>query len=1245
MYKKSIISILLLFLSWSSFAQQYAFSTYSIEQGLSQSVVNCIFQDSEGFIWIGTQHGLNKFNGYAFEAYTFNPADTSSISNNWVYSVDENKRGNLLVVTKGGLNEFNKITKTFKRIHLTSGDRVNGNENAYSAIFSREGKWYINMAPALVMADSGMKVFKRHESKLEYDGSVKDNNIPLLEDKEGMIWMGSTRGLACFNPATGNFDYFFYDPRDLNSISNNNITALSEDIAGNIWIGTSNGLNMYSKQDRTFKKYFHNEKDRWALSNNFIRAVTVDKSGYVWIGTEGGGLNKLIRTDINQPVFEVFNSEKNALSHNIVNALMIDRSQNLWIGTLQGLSKTDLKKQKFRLYRKSDTPYTVDLLGNVIAAIFKDDNGKIWLGNWGQGLNILDRQTGQVRHFSSKLSGHLNLLNDFVHCIFKDSDKTIWLGTRDGLLIYKKENDSFVRGKDFYRSPALPDLRGIRINKIIQDGKKNYWLATQNGVYMFNLSDHSSERFFLEADEQHKLSGNLVYCIAEDHQGVIWIATLNGLDAYDPKTKKMSHFRKVNGAKNSPSDNFVISLCVDCKGDIWIGTGSGVNVFVKKDSSFLYYSNVEGLPDNQVFEILEDNNKNLWFATGHGLSRYDRAGNTFRTYTVEEGLQSLEFNLRAAFKSGDGEMFFGGMNGFNSFYPDSLNDNSYVPNICFTSFVKTNSNGENKKIDPDNLQEIVLGYDDYSFTMEFVALEFTNPAKNRYAYMMEGIADKWIDIGNRRFVPFSNLPPGNYTFRVKGCNNDGVWNEEGKSIRIIIKPPWYKSSLAYFVYIVDLILILFFFIKWRLRRLVTEKNLLEGKVLERTRQIETQKDKLLKSQAELDVINKELEQRVESRTFEFLKAKEKAESGDRLKTAFMHNISHEIRTPLNGILGSGQMMIDEDLDPEDRRKYFDVMQRSSQRLLNTITDYMDISLLASGNMDVEKKRFGLTPVLNEIYEKYSTSARFKNLELLLKLPPGTGNLQIATDQELLVKAVGHLLDNAIKFTSDGTVEFGYEMRGEELKFFVKDTGVGIAEEDQEMIFNHFSQAGLANNGFHEGNGLGLSIAKGIVQLLGGRIWLMSELNYGSTLNFTIPAELKYSEDEGIAEAINSIQKIPLILIAEDEESNSLLLAQMLEKEKLDILLVANGREAVEVCRKNPRVSLVIMDMKMPVMNGYEATTLIKTFAPDLPILAITAHALTGAKKKAIDAGCDDYLAKPILREELLEKLRKFNVFA
>jgi signal transduction histidine kinase/ligand-binding sensor domain-containing protein len=1049
-------------------------------------VVNCLFQDSRGYIWIGTQNGLNKFNGYTFESFSTNPTDTNSISNNWIYSIDEDREGNLWIGTKGGLNRFIPSRKKFERINYKTGYIHNVTDYIYDAVCSFNGTVIINTPPVLTIYNPENKEFKHYYSDLEYDGAVKDNIIPVIEDFEGLIWIGSTRGLTCFDRNTQKFRYYFKDENNSNSISDNNITALYEDKKGNIWIGTSNGLTRYSKATKSFTRFFYQHGNSISLINNFIRAIVEDKAGHIWFGTEGGGLTKMILQGKDQVLFDNLTSDHNGLSHNIVLALMIDKTENLWIGALQGISKTDLKKRKFQLYRRDNSPYSVDLLGNVIASIFKDDDDLLWIGNWGQGLNIFNRKTGEVKHFSSGQVNNSYIPNDFVHVIFKDDHKRIWIGTRDGIFIYNKEKNGFMRFKDLFPNENLPSFKGIRIYMIIQDKNRNYWIGTQNGLFKINLTTFTTETFSVEASDEHTIGSNLIYCLLEDRDGLIWIATLNGIDIYHPDSKKITHYQKIPGSTNALCDNFVISLCEDHNGDIWIGTSSYVNKFVKKDSVFIYYSQENGLPSNRIFEIVEDSRKNIWFATGNGLSKFDTATGKFRTYTVEEGLQGLEFNLRASYKGKDGEIFFGGMNGFNSFYPDSFNDNPFIPPIVITSLYK--SKGSIKEyLEVENTDQIILSYNDYNFTIEFAALEFTNPGNNRYAYKMEGISDEWIDIGNRRFVPFSNLSPGEYILRVKGSNNDGKWNETGTSLKIIIRPPWWKSTLAYIAYFLTIILLIILFIKRREKNLVRARDLLEEKVRERTARIEKQKAEIISKNEKLNDLNLELKKL------------------NTTKDKFFSIIAHDLRNPFNTILGLSDILLSDyrQFNDEKIKYYLSNIKDASNQAFDLLQNLLIWARSQTGGIEFSPVRFDLKNRVVDNIELTAGQAGKKNIEVITTIEEG---FTAFGDVNMINTVFRNLLTNAIKFTPQGgkiTVTVREAEGHHEIS--VKDTGVGIEKENIQKIFrieNKYSTKGTEKE---RGTGLGLVLCKEFIDKHGGKIWVESEPGKGSEFKFTLNA--------------------------------------------------------------------------------------------------------------------------------------------
>lgn len=1094
MFKRLITFCVAIMLSLPGFSQQLFFSHYSIEEGLSQSVVNCLLQDSKGFIWIGTQNGLNRFNGYSFEVFTSNPNDTNTISNNWIYSIDEDPEGNLWIGTKGGVNKFIRKEKKFRRLYYKTGYRYDVSLYPYDARVARNGDILINTPPVLTIFNPGKKTFRHYTSPLGYDAAVKDIHTPVIEDSEGLVWIASTRGLMSFNRTTKKFTAYLQDRKNINSVSDNRTTALFEDKKGDIWVGTESGLNVFNKTTGIFRKYFNAPGDEFSLSSNVIRAITGDKAGNMWIGTEGGGLNKMSASKEGRTIFERFKSESSGLSHNIVLDLIIDKSENLWAGTLQGISKTDLKRRKFDLYRKNDSPNSVDLLGNVIASIYKDENGILWIGNWGQGLNLYNRKTGNVEHFSSRLTGNHYLPNDFVHVIFEDKDKNIWIGTRDGILIYDNSRHCFSRIAEFFGNQKLPDFRGVRIYMIIQDRNRDFWIATQSGLFRLGLKNATLEHFSLEGPPDQRISANLVYSLLEDREGLIWIATVNGLDVYSPATGLMRHYRQIKGSANSLCDNFVISLCEDHKGAIWIGTSSYVTKFVIKDSSFICFSQENGLPNNRIFEIAEDNNNTLWFATGRGLSRLDTITNTFRTYSVEEGLQSLEFNIRASYKSRDGEMFFGGMNGFNSFYPDALNDNSYIPPVVFTSFYKTKS-GINEFINLENTPDIRLNYNDNSFTIEFAALEFTNPQKNRYAYMMEGIADEWIDIGNRHFITFSNLPPGKYVFKVRGSNNDGIWNESWKSLNIVIMPPWWKSKVAYAAYALIAIFLVVIYTRLRIRKLTQMKKFLEEKVRLRTRQIEEQKSEILDKNEALSNLNKELE------------------DINATKDRFFSIIAHDLRNPFNSIIGLSDIVLYNyhNYDSEKIKKSISDIKDASKQAHELLQNLLLWSRSQTGSIGFQPVEIDLNSIITENIELLKSQAQKKSIELTSLV---NDKYRVSGDINMIETILRNLLTNAIKFTpQNGRISISAVETENYHEITVKDNGVGISPENISRLFRIDNKYSTKGTEMERGSGIGLILCKEFVEKHGGEIRVESKLNAGSKFKFTLPKKHNRAANE------------------------------------------------------------------------------------------------------------------------------------
>jgi len=778
------------------------------------------------------------------------------LSDSWVYSITEDKEGNLWIGTRNGLNKFNYNTNKFYRYQQkTKPGNTLYRDNVYGCVVSDDGIVYTNTPPLINAFNPKTEEYTHYQNNLGQNPNVEEQTLPIIIDSEGIIWAATTFGLTRFDPESKKFTNFQHNEKDSKTINSNNILTIYEDLNGNILAGTPAGINIFDRQSETFSHY----KVQVNNANVWFQSIVQDQKGNYWVGTQGNGVLKL-RIDGKEVVLlnniEASETQSpNTLNHSIVNTLFIDFSHNLWIGTLNGLDKTNLKDPRFSLYRKSEEENSVDLLDNVIASIYKHSDGTIWVGNWGKGLNIVNRETGKVTHYSSQLSNERYIPNDFVHVIFEYTQSEIWIGTRSGIFVF--DNQRFVPFSRFYKSSKLPDLSTFRISHILKDAKNNVWIATQGGLFYVNMNDFSFVHYTQDSPKEQNLSDNLIYSITFDHDSTLWIASKNGLNYYSPQSKKITHILRQEGLQNTLNDNYTVSICYTSDSSLLIGTKSGINKLNIETKKFTYITEADGLPAGVVYEIIEDDWGNVWFGTGNGLAELKKGETKLTIYSEDDGLQGAEFNLHAGHKSKDGEIFFGGMNGFNSYFPNKLSNNMFVPSVEFTSFQKQSSSGtENIHITENS--SIILKHNDYAFNVEFAALEFTSPNKNQYAYKFTNSDGEWIYNGNRRFLTFSNISPGVYQLWVKGSNNDGIWNEEGTSITIKVLPPWWRSWVAYFVYIILILIGIIAFIKYREKKLVEQKRVLEHMVKERTMEVEMQKNEIIGKNEELESQNVEI---------------------------------------------------------------------------------------------------------------------------------------------------------------------------------------------------------------------------------------------------------------------------------------------------------------------------------------------------------------------------------------------------
>ncbi len=775
--------------------QDVQFERLSFKDGLSQSSVMCIWQDQRGFMWFCTEDGLDRFDGYEFKVYRHNPADPNSISSNYITAIYEDHAGNLWVGTNGGgLNEFDWKTETFKRYlpslddpHSLSNDRVLSIYEDHNQVL------WVGTAGGLNRLDPGASGFIRYVPQHDNPTSLSHSSVrAIFEDHTGALWIGTLGGLERFDRVNNSFVHFQPNPDDPDSLRGSYIIAIVEDQAGNLWVATDGGLNKLNRNSGKWTSYQNVPDSQPSPHESYLRSMYVDRFGILWIGTYGGGLEKFDPTTEKFVYYQNNPDDPTTLSNNYVWSIYEDRSGVLWMGTFDGISKYDRGREGF-IHFAANANDRNSLSDNRVLSICEDSKGSLWVGTYGGGLNRLNRQTGQWTHYRSASGISGTLSSNTIRSIFEDHNGELWVGTEKGLDRYNRETDTFSH----YR-PTLGSsdpLSDTVVFPIYEDLSGNLWVGTLGGgLNRIDPKRQSLTHFEAGQQEGEGLSNNSILAILQDYRGYLWVGTWGGgLDRLDPNTGKFTHYRTNPNDPNSLSQNNVYAIHEDDDGILWIGTwGGGLNRFDPRTGIFKHYRTENGLPNDVVYGILSDSQGYLWMSTNYGLARFDPKSETFKNYDVGDGLQSNGFNAGALYKSPSGEMFFGGGNGMNAFYPEKVTDNPYIPPVALTLLTQT---GEPLHIKGavEGVEEIVLPWPGNYFEFEFAALSYIRADKNQYAYMLTGFDKDWNYIGNRRFGRYTNLPGGTYTLRLKAANNDGVWNEQGVAIRVRVIPPFWQT--------------------------------------------------------------------------------------------------------------------------------------------------------------------------------------------------------------------------------------------------------------------------------------------------------------------------------------------------------------------------------------------------------------------------------------------------------------------
>ena len=828
----------------NSYAQKsdIIFEQIFLQHGLSQSIVKCICQDKQGFLYFGTEDGLNKYDGYKFTVIRHNPEDNNSLSYNDITALCVDRNGIIWVGTfNAGLNKYDPVTEKIIRFRHISEDTNSLSNNNINCIYEdiNGGIWIgtNNGLNKLLPSDSTQNNYTfTHFLNSSNNSKLAGKNIihSICQDYKGTIWVGSENGLYKLDLSNNGepknkLIRFSHDKADAWSLSNNIVRSIFEDSQQNIWIGTDNGLNKLEKRKEgsyNFRNYKNKISDRQSLNNNQIYAICEDNPGNLWIGTNGGGINIFDRN--NEKFVSYLHDPQNlrSISYNEIRAIYKDYSGIIWIGSYGGgIDKVSRGVNQFNLY--SYSPHSGNGISHpIVWAIFADKDSILWIGTHGGGLDKLDRKTNRYSHFVHDRKNTLSLSSNIVRVIFEDSRGKMWIGTHGGgINIFDRITNKFRAFHHNEKDPA--SLAHDEIRSIYEDKSGTIWIGTYGyGLDKFSRKDNKFIHFKNEPNNTSSLSNNFVRVIFEDSGGNFWIGTEGGgLNKFDRKSGKFRAYKSNINDSSSISNDYIFSIFEDSDGYLWLGTwGGGLNKFDPKSEKFIHYTTKHGLLSNSIYGILEDEKGNFWLSTNYGISKFNKKTETFKNYNERDGLQSNEFNGGSYFKSKNGEMFFGGIKGFNSFFPSQIKDNNYIPPIVITSFQKFNREVKLNKT-TSFVKQIELSYKDYVFSFEFASLDFYAPEKNKYAYKMEGLDKNWIQTSSgKRFANYTTLPAGNYIFRVKGSNSDGIWNENGTSIILFISPPFWKTWWFTVLIFVVLAFITYVFYKNRLKnvRLKTE---------------------------------------------------------------------------------------------------------------------------------------------------------------------------------------------------------------------------------------------------------------------------------------------------------------------------------------------------------------------------------------------------------------------------------------
>ena len=1214
--------------------EQYKFMHTDVNDGLSNNQVRAIFKDSRGFMWFGTDRGLNRFDGTNYKIYLNNLYDSASIPFNSIDFLFEDIDQNIWIRSLQDFAIYDPQNESFRRAgnyYKNTSIPLSSLQNLFKD--SAGNMWFVNANFGLYKYSPGSEKVDSIPYIAEYQGAGKNNYLnDIDEDSRGNLWVVSNSGVV---QKLDHNNFYILEKYQLNKavINENNSFSLFIDNDDDVWIYSSGrpyGVFYINSSTKKIQNYTDSSSPV-QLNNNLVSSVEQDENGKIWLATDHGGINIIDKSQ--QSVVYLTNNRDNrySISQNSVTFLFKDPENIIWAGTYKkGISYYHKNLVRFKHFYNipscsNSLPY------NDVNCFVEDGDGNLWIGTNGGGLIYFNRQKNTFKTYTHNPNNPAGISNNIVVSLHIDRSGILWIGTYFGGL-NRYDGQNF---KTYRHDPSDPStLADDRVWDILEDSKQNLWIGTLNGG--LDLFDREKNEFYhYKSEDINSVGSNFIMSIIEDSQNNLWLGTSDGLDRLDLGSKRFYHYSPEQGTPGKLSNKNVVGLLEDGRGLIWIATQQGLNVLDKNKSHFRVFTENDGLASSNIRTIQEDQQGNLWISTTNGLSKISVINSHKYTaledmkiqvynYNLLDGLQGREFNEKAAYRTRSGELIFGGSNGFNLFIPENIKEQNTDNKIVLTNFkvfnqeVLVNAPFRNRVILNKSITEqdkITLRHNENVFSFEFAALNFFHPGKNHFEYRLLGFNEEWLPVDNRlNEITFTNLNAGEYRLEIRVTSDGNEWAEMQAPLTVKILPSFWKSIYALILYVTLFIAVILIS-----RRIMLDRHRLKFEAEQEHREAE------------------------------------RIQQLDALKTKFFTNVSHEFRTPLTLIISPLQKLISQTKD-EENKNHLILIQRNARRLLTMVNQLLDFRKMEVQKLEARTSWGNIVEFVREVGLSFDDMVQNKQIVFNFK----TSHPEFFTffDKDKTDKIVTNLLSNAFKFTQENgkvALEIGIlnedtESKSATAQITVKDTGIGIAPEMQNRIFDRFYQNNLPDSIINQGSGIGLSMVNEYITTLGGTIKVESIVGKGSSFIVQLPVpyftdeEIDFYNNQNENQAAKSEKVVSetvlkqentvydsgkkTILIVEDNQDFRFYLKDNLKKQ-YNIFEAENGEQGWKQT-ESQLPDLVISDIMMPVMDGIKLCSIIKTNrkTKHIPVILLTAKTETEPVIEGFESGADDYIPKP-----------------